>query len=148
MKPDYTQVASLSRQQSLEKNSKVNGNLETSQNADFIEGLYLQWQKDPEQVDANWRTFFEGFELGLQVAPPISSGTSSSSTGGTISTDVSLKQAGVYSLIFAYRFAGHLSSDIDPLKQRQPRRDELSLKRFGLNDSDLDSTFDSSSLFS
>jgi 2-oxoglutarate dehydrogenase E1 component len=145
MKPDYTQVASLSRQQSQEKNSKVNGRLETSQNTDFIEDLYLQWKKDPEQVDTNWRTFFEGFELGLQVAPPLA-GTSSSSTGASIPADASLKQAGVYSLIFAYRFAGHLSSDIDPLKQRQPKRDELSLKRFGLNEADLASTFDSSSL--
>lgn len=33
-------------------------------NAQLLEQNYARWQEDPNSVDAQWRAFFEGFELG------------------------------------------------------------------------------------
>jgi 2-oxoglutarate dehydrogenase N-terminus len=41
-------------------------------NADCLEQLYQQYQKDPRSLDAQWMTFFVGFDLGYgQPAPSI-----------------------------------------------------------------------------
>ena len=33
-------------------------------NIDLIEDYFERWRNDPASVDASWRIFFEGFELG------------------------------------------------------------------------------------
>ncbi len=33
-------------------------------NADYIDRLYQQYQKEPRSLDAYWRAFFAGFEAG------------------------------------------------------------------------------------
>ena len=38
-------------------------------NADLIASYHEQWSKDPSSVDGDWRSFFEGFELGLSLPP-------------------------------------------------------------------------------
>ena len=40
-----------------------------SLDAAFLEQLYTSWKKDPNSVSADWRTFFQGFELGYERAP-------------------------------------------------------------------------------
>jgi len=37
----------------------------TRANLDLIDENYLRWQRDPMSVDAGWRSFFEGFDLGI-----------------------------------------------------------------------------------
>ena len=34
-------------------------------NLDLLDENYRRWKQDPASVDPDWRTFFEGFELGL-----------------------------------------------------------------------------------
>ena len=53
------------------------------------------------------------------------------------------KQLGVLRLIYAYRFSGHLGAKLDPLKRpRHHPIPEFKLSEFGLNDSDLDKSYD------
>jgi 2-oxoglutarate dehydrogenase complex dehydrogenase (E1) component-like enzyme len=35
----------------------------TSWNADYVEDLYEQWQRDPSLLPESWRFFFQGFDL-------------------------------------------------------------------------------------
>ena len=39
-------------------------------NAEFVEERYREWKADPESVEADWRRFFEGFELGAARPEP------------------------------------------------------------------------------
>lgn len=58
------------------------------------------------------------------------------------------KQTGVHALIDAYRLLGHLHADIDPLKLRiKPLIPELMLSFYGLEQNDLNTIFESDSLF-
>ena len=41
----------------------------TRWNADLVASYHERWTQDPLSVDAEWRTFFEGFELGLSLPP-------------------------------------------------------------------------------
>ena len=38
-------------------------------NLSLIEDYYERWRADPSSVDASWRIFFEGFELGREPGP-------------------------------------------------------------------------------
>jgi len=38
-------------------------------NADLLATYHEQWMRDPASVDADWRAFFEGFELGVSLPP-------------------------------------------------------------------------------
>ena len=36
-------------------------------NAEFVDETYARWKADPESVEPDWRRFFEGFELGVEI---------------------------------------------------------------------------------
>lgn len=126
--------------------------------AEFIEAMYESWKVDPKSVDSSWNSFFEGFELGIQLPPPIddtsfatSVGTATAATPTFAPTDKSfgLKQARVYQFISAYRTRGHLKANLDPLKLDQSHelnKKEFELSQFGLSSSDLSTRFDSDGL--
>jgi 2-oxoglutarate dehydrogenase E1 component len=57
-------------------------------NADLIASYHEQWSKDPASVDADWRAFFEGFELGLSLPPKPGKGAS---TGGSVDASAQWK---------------------------------------------------------
>src|SRR4030095_2544057 len=38
-------------------------------NAEYVDGLYQQWQADPDSVEPEWRQFFAGFDLGYRPTP-------------------------------------------------------------------------------
>ena len=102
----------------------------TRWNLDAIESAYENWQRDPASVDASWRLFFEGFELGVgRLATP--------------ALDARC-QTGVVRLIDAYRDLGHFLANLDPLSPPKTSYALLELSEFGLDDSDLDKTFDTS----
>ena len=77
-------------------------------NPEFIDSLYQEYKKDPTSIDAKWKQFFEGFELGLQ----------SNNTAEHI-TD---KEVSVIKLIHAYRSRGHLISKTNPIRQRRKHK--------------------------
>jgi 2-oxoglutarate dehydrogenase E1 component len=100
-------------------------------NLDVIEQAYQQWRQDPAAVDESWRQFFEGFELGTaRKAEPVTTDTG--------------KQTGIVRLIDGYRRLGHLLADLDPLSDPPRSHSLLHLSNFGLDDGDLDQTFDTS----
>ncbi len=99
-------------------------------NLDAIESAYQRWRADPTAVDEQWRLFFEGFELGSAGAGPQKTDTAA--------------QIGIGRLIYAYRDLGHLLAHLDPLSEPRTSHPLLELSEFGLDESDLDRTFDTS----
>jgi 2-oxoglutarate dehydrogenase E1 component len=99
-------------------------------NADIIDEYYARWLENPDQVDANWRAFFDGFAFaanGAAIARP-----SGRRTAG------SLKTSQVDSFIFHYRSIGHLQAHLDPLGEPPGPHPRLALEDHGLSDADLD----------
>lgn len=96
-----------------------------------IESLFLQYNQDPDSVDASWRDFFKGFEFAR---------TSYDSEGGTIPENVT-KEFKVIGLITGYRQRGHLFTKTNPVRQRRHYEPTLDLENFGLSDKDLDTVF-------
>jgi 2-oxoglutarate dehydrogenase E1 component len=102
----------------------------TRWNLDAIEAAYQQWQQDPDSVDASWRLFFEGFELGAARAAVPAVDTRA--------------QSGIFRLIYAYRNLGHFLARLDPLSEPRASHPLLELSEFRLEEADLDRTFDTS----
>src|SRR5262249_25963357 len=102
----------------------------TRWNLAAIEAAYERWRRDPASVDANWRLFFEGFELGARQ--------------GTAPAFDAKAQTGVVRLIDAYRDLGHFLAHLDPLSEPPATYALLELSEFHLDEADLDRTFDTS----
>jgi 2-oxoglutarate dehydrogenase E1 component len=102
----------------------------TRWNLDAIEAAYRSWQQDSSSVDESWRQFFEGFELGVSRL--------------TAPGQEARCQTGVVRLIDAYRDLGHFVAHLDPLGTPPARHALLELSEFGLDETDLDRTFDTS----
>jgi 2-oxoglutarate dehydrogenase E1 component len=98
-----------------------------------IEGLFVQYQKDPNSVDNTWQDFFKGFEFAK---------TDYTATPGTgaIPENVS-KEFKVIGLITGYRQRGHLFTKTNPVRQRRTYEPTLSIENFGLSEKDLDTVF-------
>jgi 2-oxoglutarate dehydrogenase E1 component len=102
-------------------------------NAEYIDRLYQQYQKDPRSVDEHWKAFFAGFELGLDrtassAAPPVDAGAPH--------TDWST--AGIFDLVHSYRELGHFVARLDPLGHDRPNHPLLELSNFGITSALLD----------
>lgn len=91
----------------------------------WIENQYQLYKNDPQQVPVEWRSFFQGFELGIESGndPP------------------DHKPAAVQSLIRRYREMGHIYACVDPLTPCERYHPLLQLGEFGLNESDLERRF-------
>jgi 2-oxoglutarate dehydrogenase E1 component len=96
-----------------------------------IEGLFQQYLKDPNSVDASWRDFFKGFEFAQ---------TSYSEKGGATPENVS-KEFKVINLINGYRQRGHLFTKTNPVRERRQYAPTLDLENFGLAMADLEIIF-------
>lgn len=123
---------------------------------EYIEGLYHSWQSDPASVEEHWRTFFQGFDLGV-ARPTHRAAKQSAAVAGAASSGDAVAAAGsdalarggqskVDSLIYNYRDLGHLAAELDPLGTQRPFPDQLTLERFDLGDRDLSANFDPGSL--
>lgn len=121
-------------------------------NADYVEALYNTWLTDAASVSADWAKYFETFQ-GREAGDvsPVAAITRIEAAQKQRRTNVSMpmsdeharKQAGVLRLLTAYRSRGHLGADLDPLglTAKMPAPD-LGLAFHGLNESDLDTEFD------
>jgi len=93
-------------------------------NADYIDEQYSRWQANPASVPEEWALFFAGVEVGAGRewggAPP-----------------PGRPEAGVRSLVHAFREFGHLVARLDPLGSGDTRHPFLELTAFGLSDADL-----------
>lgn len=105
----------------------------------YIDALYRDYQTDANSVDAQWRTFFEGFEFAATYENGIqNSGNETTSAANPTTLSKELK---VFSLINGYRQRGHLLAQTNPVRQRRDRHPHLDLADYGLTDADLSQTF-------
>src|SRR4051794_22692896 len=102
-------------------------------NLSLIEDYYQRWVRDPDSVEASWRNFFEGYELGQSFG-----GLTADNEAGQAPLQEAVKA--VTRLVDAYREMGHHLADLDPLKltPRLKTHEQLELSAFGLSESDLD----------
>jgi 2-oxoglutarate dehydrogenase E1 component len=99
-------------------------------NAEYIDQLYQQYQRDPRSLDPQWRAFFAGYSAGSTgVTSP--SVQAEAVAGGQLSV-------GVYDLVHSYRDLGHFVANLDPLGHNRTDHPLLHLSEFGLSTSDLD----------
>ena len=128
-------------------------------NAAYLEHLFETYLQDPNAIPAEWRDFFA-------TLPASDSGTdvshaavkeqfrnltqqsrSPSAAVSRVSSDDSAKQVRVLQLINAYRFRGHQQAHFNPLGIYEPIDiEELQLGHYDLDESDLDSVFNTGSL--
>ncbi len=109
-----------------------------SWNAEYLEGQYLAWKRDPGAVAPDLQAFFAGFDLGLAR-----SGERSTKPGGQVSAETVEAfrfQSAVSDLIESYRSIGHLFAKTDPFGREPARPSELTLEHHGLSSADLDRT--------
>lgn len=111
-------------------------------NLGFLEDLYLRFLRDPESVDASWRSQFERLpsspgshplrpEKGIAVPPP-----------DMDSESRIRRQSAVDRLITQYRLRGHQVAQNNPLKLSTPiRLKDLEPAFYGLQSADLDQMF-------
>ncbi|MFQ3671403.1 MAG: thiamine pyrophosphate-dependent enzyme, partial [Verrucomicrobiia bacterium] len=131
---------------------QARGQVGLAEHAGLLEEAYEQWRVDSASVDPTWRSFFEGFELGCQLAAEHENGggggRSVSMQGAPDVTGLPhrLKQARIYNLLFAYRTLGHHIADLDPLGIVKPVIPELGISHFKFTEDDLDTVFDSGTL--
>ncbi len=114
-------------------------------NVAVVEEQYQRWLDNPESVDASWRAFFQGFTLGADgrsLAGGTAVSTAAAPSAGTSADSCIPKQSQVDSLIYHYRAIGHIDADINPLAGAPKSSPRLALATFGLNESDLDRTFE------
>jgi len=117
-------------------------------NADYIDRLYQQYQKDPRSVEEPWLSYFAGFDAGagrngkttLSVLP---SGTTTE--GAQAHRTLELGDIGVQNLVHTYRELGHTVAKLDPLGHDRPNHPLLELSQFGIGPEDLDRKVNSAS---
>jgi len=94
--------------------------------SEWIETQYQIFKEDPLQLSEEWRSFFQGYELGMenedQRAPDH-------------------RPAAVQAMIYRYRDIGHLYACVDPLTPCELDHPQLQISKFGLEEKDLLRTF-------
>jgi len=132
-------------------------------NAHYVEELYEQFLVDPNQIPDQWRSYFESLPLVEgTIAPDISHTTIREHflllaknqarvtpvSPSSISSDFEKKQFAVGELINVYRRRGHIRANLDPLGLEEPEATPvLDLEYYGLSAADLDTPFQTGSLF-
>ncbi|HEY8966938.1 MAG TPA: 2-oxoglutarate dehydrogenase E1 component [Candidatus Methylacidiphilales bacterium] len=143
--------SSLQRAVNGTNGAHARGHIGNPEHASLLEEYYEQWKVDPELVDPTWRSFFEGFELGIQTLPAKkAAGAPAAAPGKAVVPEADsaarLKQARVYNLFFAYRTLGHRIANLDPLGFNKTTFPDLDIENFRFTEADLDTVFDSGSL--
>ncbi len=108
----------------------------TRGNLDLIDENYRRWETDPDSVDATWRAFFEGFELGN--TPQRNGAATATATAAPAAGRESPLQTRIDGLVYAYRTLGHTIARVNPLAERRPTNPLLTLRELGFSEKDLD----------
>ena len=124
----------------------------------MLEEHYEQWRVTPSSVDATWRAFFEGFELGTQLEPDREGLNGGGRSTGAVAPEVPrvepvpelpevdpMRQGRLFHLLFAYRMLGHYVANLDPLGFNKQELPELDLHNFKFTEADLDHEFNAGS---
>jgi 2-oxoglutarate dehydrogenase E1 component len=115
--------------------------LTNSLNLPFVEGLYLDYKREPASVSDEWRQYFANLENGdgaaeVKVGPAFRpTSLFRAHEGGR--GGVAGLQDRVDQLIRAYRFRGHRAASIDPLNRPRPIPPELDPAYYKFSEADL-----------
>ena len=99
-------------------------------NADYVDGLYQQYLRDPASVGSHWALFFAGFDA--------AGGNGAHAAVAAHAEPTIERNIGVFDLIHSYRELGHLIADLDPLGHNETSHPLLEPSEFGFTDADLD----------
>ena len=121
----------------------------TSASPAFIESMYLDFVKDPKNVDPEFRKFFEGFDFAISniKLPANGNGAAVTARKEAVTGPIGegevdwLREIQVYRMILGYRNKGHLIARTNPIRERKDRGANLDLSFFGFTEDDLDKTF-------
>ncbi len=107
----------------------------------YFAELYDQYLQQPDSVEPSWRSFFQGFDFGIEnnknsVAPNILNTATTNEV-----PDHLKKEFQVIQLIDSYRKRGHLFTKTNPVRDRRVYKPDLSIENFGLSQDDLNMTF-------
>jgi len=103
--------------------------------ADFFAQLYDQYIENPDSVEPSWRSFFQGFDFGMETynGENLAQHTpeTRSSQGDTTQISEQLqKEFKVVKLIEGYRSRGHLFTKTNPVRDRRTFTPNLDLENF------------------
>ncbi len=117
----------------------------------FFAQLYDQYVENPDSVEPSWRSFFQGFDFGMETyngENPVQYATETVSTpvdNSKISEQLQ-KEFKVIKLIEGYRTRGHLFTKTNPVRERRAFAPTLDLENFGLSNADLNTVFDAAKI--
>ncbi|MDA0333724.1 MAG: 2-oxoglutarate dehydrogenase E1 component [bacterium] len=110
-----------------------------SANTDYIDALYEQYQADPASVEAEWVTFFRGFEFGFRRSDTEDpTADKRPEHVGQERRKRERTDKGGVALVRAYRHRGHFIAGLDPLGYNPTSNPLLELSEFGLTEDDLE----------
>lgn len=115
--------------------------LNAAHTAYFAE-LYDQYLQSPDSVEPSWRAFFQGFDFGIESGANGQSVIEHPQSGEAVEIpDPVVKEFQVVKLIEGYRTRGHLFTKTNPVRERRKYSPTLDIHNFGLDESDLQTTF-------
>lgn len=117
----------------------------TNSSPAFIENMYQEFVANPENVDTEFRKFFEGFDFAVGNGLAGKNGAAVSENGAaakTVGKNDWRKEIAVYRLILGYRNKGHLLANTNPIKKRKDRGANVELSFYGLSEADLDTEYE------
>src|SRR5262249_4235635 len=108
----------------------------TSASPAFIENMYQDFVKNPDNIDPEFRKFFEGFDFAVSSTKPTNGNGAAITEKKEISAEPAaavdwLKEIQVYRMILGYRNKGHLIAKTNPIRERKDRGANLDLSFFG-----------------
>ncbi|MDC8005930.1 2-oxoglutarate dehydrogenase E1 component [Aureisphaera galaxeae] len=109
---------------------------------EYLADLYDKYLQFPDSIEPSWRSFFQGFDFGIENGSLEALGIE----GGAVVPENVLKEFQVIKLIDGYRTRGHLFTKTNPVRARRKYEPSLALENFGLSESDLDSQFEAGSV--
>ena len=128
----------------------------TNSHPAFIESLYQDFIKNPDNVDPELRKFFEGFDFAMSGSNGNSNGIAVAKapqdTGAAVTTTASAsgidwkKEVAAYRLILGYRNKGHLIAKTNPIRPRKDRGANIDLPFYGFTEEDLDKEYQAGNL--
>jgi 2-oxoglutarate dehydrogenase E1 component len=100
-------------------------------NLNYLDDQYQKYRRDPQSVSQDWRSFFYGFDLGLQRSE-----AAPAEPGRPVDGDIRVAE-----VIHRFRDLGHLLACMDPLTACPSDHPLLALEAFGLTSEDLARSF-------
>ena len=95
----------------------------------MIEQMYDKYLQDPQSIEEEWSSFFQGFDFAKEVYSEEDI------------PQIFQKEFKVINLIDAYRKSGHLFTKTNPVRERRKYTPTLEYKNFGLEEADLEVEF-------